>query len=190
MHLNPSTNDFRPWLVPSTVGVVAVVHLFAHLADAPKPALQDSIFRCATADTPHAATVKIGVLQNDESTLLSGAAMAAIGATGLKRLKDFFDLQAGWDGRASKPISLQSVDVFSRFFEDTGLRPERLGIFMSSQGNVVVNWPDPGGELIELEFQPAGIEYFFERSDEEGFVPRSDLGFSMLHSKLTKATDA
>ena len=200
MHLTLSMNDRPQYRVTGsfagTVGssMIAIAHLLAIPADAAevqRPAPRGAIVvGCKTSDTQQSSTVKVGLLQEDVSTLISDAANAAVGTAGLKRLGNFFRLQAGWDGRASKPIDLNSVAVFSSFFAETGLRPDQLGVFMSAQGNVVVNWPDQAGQLIELEFHSSGVDYFIERSGEEGTVKSSDFGFSKLLNRVAGFVEA
>jgi len=138
----------------------------------------------ATPDTQQFSVVKAGLLHGDESTLISDAAKAAVGLAGLNRLQTFFQLQAGWDGPSSKPLDLSSIETFSDFFSRTRLRPEGLGVFMSAQGNLVVNWPDSDNKLIELEFHSTDIDYYVERSGEEGTVVRDEIGVNDLLGKL------
>ena len=61
---------------------------------------------------------------------------------------------------------------------------------MSAQGNVVVNWPDQADQLIELEFHSSGVEYFIERSGEEGTVKRGDVGFTKLLNRVAEIVEA
>lgn len=200
MHLTLSMNDRPQYRVTGsfsgTVGssIIAIAHLLAIpavAAEGQRPALRGAIVvGCKTSDTQQSSTVKVGLLQEDVSTLISDAANAAVGTAGLKRLGNFFRLQAGWDGRASKPIDLNSVAVFSSFFAETGLRPDQLGVFMSAQGNVVVNWPDQAGQLIELEFHSSGVDYFIERSGEEGTDKRGDFGFRKLLNRVAEFVEA
>ncbi|HVK54061.1 MAG TPA: hypothetical protein VM532_03435 [Burkholderiales bacterium] len=187
-----------PGLFYGTVGssMIAIAHLLAiPMANAAEAQRSTSrgviIVECATAtsNTQQSSTIKVGLLQEDVSTLISDAAKAAIGTTGLKRLENFFRLQAGWDGKGSKPIELKSVEVFSSFFAETGLRPNQLGVFMSAQGNVVVNWLDQEGQLVELEFLPSGVEYFIAKSGEEG-TTMGDIGFSKLLNRLAEPVEA
>lgn len=200
MNLTQFTTDrpeYRgPGFFHGTVGtsMIAMAQLLTPIASAAviqRPALRGVVVtECATSDTQQSSTIKGGLLKEHVSTLISDAATVAIGAAGLRRLENFFRLQAGWDGKFSKPIALNSVMVFSSFFAETGLRPDRLGVFMSSQGNVVVNWPDPDNQLIELEFTPSGVEYFIEKDEEEGIVPKGHFGFSKLVKRLEEAVEA
>lgn len=193
MHLTLSTSDRTQYRMPGqlsgTVGSLMIA--FANLpAVAVQPAQAAprgfTVVNCATSDTQQSSTVKVGLLQDDETTLISGPAKDVIGPNGLKRLKSFFRLQAGWDGTVSKPIDLNSVAVFSRFFAETRLNPERLGVFMSARGNVVVNWLEQDGQLIELEFHSDGVDYFIESAGDEGTVANGDVGFSKLFQLVSE----
>ena len=183
-----SSTQYQASGLPSTVGgtvIIAVAQLLGMpLTHAMEPQEHQTISRTysyyGTPDTQHSSKVEVGLLQDQSSALISDAAKAAIGSEGYKRLENFFRLSGGWDGSASKPIDLNSVGVFSKFFAETAICPNQLGVFMSSQGNVVVNWQDQDNQLVELEFLPSGIEYFIERSGEEGTVPAGDIGFTKL----------
>lgn len=174
-------------LFASTAGIFVLAAPFplAHTADAQQPCAPYGIKIVATADTHQSSTIKPGLLQEHVSTLISERATVAVGAAGLKRLESFLQLRPGWDGNHSKPVDLQSVETFSNFFSSTGLRPNKLGVFMSAQGNVVVNWPDQNGSLVELEFQPSGVEYFIEKTGDEDLVTSDGVGFHKLATKLS-----
>ncbi|KAB0575358.1 hypothetical protein F7Q92_18610 [Ideonella dechloratans] len=200
MHLTLSTSDRQygmpPGRLPGTVGSlkIAFSNLPAASAAANQPAQavprSVTVVNRITSDTQQSSIVKSGLLQDDQTTLISPPAKDAIGANGLRRLEAFFHLQAGWDGTASKPIDLNSVVVFSRFFEETRLNPKRLGVFMSARGNVVVNWPEQDGQLVELEFHSSGVDYFIESSGDEGTVANSDIGFSKLFQLISESVTA
>ena len=98
---------------------------------------------------------------------LSATARLALGEKGVKRLEQFVRLRINWDGQGSHTLSEASVTCFSQFLHDTNLRPDGMAVFMSTEGNVVINWLDDGA-LIELEFATEGVQYYFERTGEEG----------------------
>lgn len=193
MHWTPFMSD-RPqvWtlgFLPSTVGMLAIAPLLAipmsGVADTHPPRAHGvTVVDLATSATHRSSTLKSGLLREDISTLISNRAKSALGSTGVHRLQNFLRLQAGWDGQSSKPIDLRSVAAFSDFFAETGLQPDQLGVFMSAQGNVVVNWPDRDGQLVELEFQSSELEYFIERNEEEGSIPNSSIEHRKLLERL------
>jgi hypothetical protein len=181
-------------LLSSTVGtsVIAMAQVFGiptH-ADEAQPSTKRNLYltACQMPDTK-LSTVTMVQPYADVSMLLSDAAASSIGAGGLKRLKDFLQLEAGWDGRGSKAMDLKSVAVFSRFFSESGLIPQHIGIFMSAQGNVVVNWPDQSNQLIELEFHPSSVDYFIERNGLEGTVAVGDIGFTKLSNLVAEPVE-
>ena len=196
MHLTQSISNSQPTyymsgLLSGTVGMLVIVNVLTspinNKAEIRLHAMHRDLDQgYVTPDTQQLSMIKVGLLQANDSTLIGDAARSVIGTAGLTRLQSFFQLQGGWDGKSSKPIDLKSVEVFSSFFSDTGLRPKQLGIFMSAQGNVVVNWPDQDNRLVELEFLPNGVDYFIESSGEEGTVPKGDIGFSKLMIRLAK----
>lgn len=195
MRLNPSINSQPTYsmagLLSGTVGMLVIVNVLTSPIENKAEIRLHAMHRdlnpeYLTPDTQQLSTIKVGLLQANDSTLIGEEARSVIGAAGLKRLQSFLRLQSGWDGKSSKPINLKSVEVFSSFFADSGLRPKKLGIFMSAQGNVVVNWPDQDDWLVELEFLPNGVDYFMESSGEEGTVPKGDIGFSKLMLRLAK----
>lgn len=118
--------------------------------------------------------------------LLGSASKEALGAHGVQRLCDFTLCQAGWDGPNSKPLDLTSVIAFSRFVDETNLRPKGLAVFMSALGNVVVNWLEASGDMVELEFSEEGIHYFIESTSNEGVMPHGDVGTSKLYNLLVE----
>ncbi|WP_068857468.1 hypothetical protein [Perlucidibaca aquatica] len=145
--------------------------------------LQNPVFtEYATSDTWQSSVVKPGPV----SMLLSDAAKRVIGEAGLMRLRDFIQLQAGWDGRASRPLNLSSVTAFSAFFDKTRFFPAKMGIFMSAQGNVVVNWPDAAGKLVELEFNSLRVDYFIESSGVEESVAMGASGFNQILDEIKR----
>lgn len=119
----------------------------------------------------------------DEAQLSLPARMS-LGVEGLTRLGRFRELQDGWDQRGAKALNADSVTAFSDFFRDTALQPADMGVFMSHAGNVVVSWTVTGLGLVELEFRSDRIDYFFDWNEEEGWVPRDDVGVSRLFGKL------
>lgn len=198
MNLAQFTNDRPPYSMQRglsvTVGssIIVGLALLAGPADAAATAHRESFSPFSipfeATDTQQSSAIRVGVLHESASTLISDAARAAVGTAGLKRLESFFQLKSGWDGVGSKPINLNSIASFSNFFDETGLRPEGLGVFMSAQGNVVVNWLDKHRQLVELEFSPSGLDYFIEENGEEGTLTK-DMRFGQLLSRITERVE-
>ncbi len=185
MHSNLSISNRGAF---STLGssIVAMASFLAVPSASAAPQyidLQNPVFtEYATSDTWQSSVVKPGPV----SMLLSDAAKRVIGEAGLMRLRDFIQLQAGWDGRASRPLNLSSVTAFSAFFDKTRFFPAKMGIFMSAQGNVVVNWPDAAGKLVELEFNSLRVDYFIESSGVEESVAMGASGFNQILDEIKR----
>lgn len=109
------------------------------------------------------------------------AAAVAIGSRGVDRLLGFKSLAPGWDGEDSHALSLQSLQRFSEFFSASQLTSLGVAVFMSHAGNVVINWHDGKGRLIEIEFFPKKIEYFVESSALDDSVLISEDGMSRVY---------
>lgn len=116
--------------------------------------------------------------------LLGTTSRGALGANGIQRLEDFTRFDAGWDTPGSQPLDIKSVVSFAKFFDETSLHPTGMSVFMSSSGNVVANWLEAFGQMIELEFSPDGIHYFIESASDEGVHPNDDVGRSRLYNLL------
>jgi hypothetical protein len=125
-------------------------------------------------------TGALATVTQSVQNLLGATAREALGKNGIERLEQFARLDAGWDTPTSKPLNIASVISCARFFEETGLCPVGLSVFMSSGGNVVINWLDNSGQLVELEFDSGHIHYFLESESDEGSLPNNDLGLSQL----------
>lgn len=135
------------------------------------------------------ASLQTRVSQSDISSIVNDAAQAVVGPRGMKRLTDFGNLDSGWDGANGRRLDIHSVERFSHFFAETNFCPNDACIFMSRDGNVVVNWLDPasaGQDIIELEFCVDGIDYFIEASGEEGSVPFEPYGFQLLVEHINR----
>lgn len=100
------------------------------------------------------------------SALLNDASKSALGAGGVARLSDFENLASGWDGLDAAKLSFKSFETFNYFFALTNLKPPRMGAFMSSEGNLIVNWVDQFGKIIELEFLEDCVSVYSELSDD------------------------
>ncbi len=177
------TGGGAAFVILACLGTNAAVSAMAHSSAMPMGAILVGRHLDITPSTRTA-----GMITGAFPEYLGGAARSVLGEHGLGRLQQFASLRAGWDSATSKPLDLQSVFAFSRFFESTGLHPDGLAVFMSSRGNVVVNWLASDNQMIELEFSAMdGIYYFIESTSEEGVISNSDIGFSQLYRKISPA---
>lgn len=113
---------------------------------------------------------------------ISEAIKSALGEYNVARLREFAKLSFGWDSGRGQPLSLSSLKSASQFLSDTGFRPDNPSVFMSADGNVVLNWLDRSNmsSIIELEFTGGEINYYIEKTDEEGSVVTNRYGFRQL----------
>jgi hypothetical protein len=61
---------------------------------------------------------------------------------------------------------------------------------MSRAGNVIINWHQPAGQLVELEFGRSHIEYYLESSGEEGEIAFNSDDATKLVGKINSLSAA
>jgi hypothetical protein len=114
---------------------------------------------------------------------LSGATKEALGIQGTQRLLSFAELGAGWDGGSGNLLQLSSLARMDEFFGSYDIRPAGLGVFMSQDGDLIVNWLDAQGFIVELEFSSSKVAAFFEATEESMVMEKID---SRLIERLSK----
>lgn len=91
----------------------------------------------------------------------------ALGGGGLSRLEAFAKLQPGWDDGDGLGLQVDSLGMMNRFWVKTqNAMPQRLGLFMSQDGNLLANWPDSSGRIVEIEFFADRLSVFSEASGQ------------------------
>lgn len=126
----------------------------------------------------------VGTYLVEGNSCLGDEARSAVGNDGMARLESFRRLRFDWDRQGASPLDDSSARALSEFFRVTKLTPKRLGLFMSPCGQLITNWEDVDGNLVELEFLSGRVMYFIERTGEEGQVTRDDIGISSLLTRL------
>lgn len=126
------------------------------------------------------ASIQLPLFKESLSKLLSTEAKRVIGEYGLRRLEHFGEYLTGWDSGLGSPIDRRSLTNFSEFLRATKLKPQNAAIFMSHDGELMLNWERSNGDVIELTFAPDSVGYYFESTDEEGSVSNSDAAVEML----------
>ena len=116
-----------------------------------------------------------------DSIGISASAEAAIGWSGVTRLTGFRRLAPGWDGGDSRTLDVHSLKRLSEFFSRFQLQSRDIAIFMSHAGNVVINWHDLRGGLVEIEFFPSRMEYFVETSNLDDSTSLEEDGMSRVY---------
>lgn len=100
-----------------------------------------------------------------------------LGARGWGRVHQFrYYYGQGW-GEASRPaLSPKALDAFFRFLEDVNFPAGRQpSVFLTDEGGLEVVWEDAAGQSVQVDFRPAGIEYYRAAPNEEGAAPFSDV---------------
>lgn len=95
-----------------------------------------------------------------DSTLDTEYLKGVLGDNNYQRLLSFYNYGTGWNGKGSRPIGNSSVllmqDYFRKFYPITYNAPDSktnsMSIFMSNDGNMILNWKDNKDNLQELEF--------------------------------------
>lgn len=91
-----------------------------------------------------------------------------------ERFRKFTEYSDGWDGKGSRGLSLVSLKSLTKFISKYRLNRDDVGIFMSSQGNLILNWPVNNDGLAEVEFHGDKLEFYFEANDHGEVLSLSD----------------
>jgi hypothetical protein len=101
-----------------------------------------------------------------------------IGDSGVGRFEQFTLLTRGWDGGEGEELSPYSVGAFLHFtriyqelFEEVS-----PSIFITTNGNIQINWEDDSDNVVEIEFFLDYVEYYIEAHDLEDSLPLNNLG--------------
>ncbi len=94
-----------------------------------------------------------------------------IGLHAANRLKRFASYKNGWDSGSGKSLSSDSLHSLEKFLNAVSDCSDGFAIFMSPQGNVILNWYDKANKLIEIEFLKDIIFCYFEATEEEVEIP-------------------
>jgi hypothetical protein len=95
----------------------------------------------------------------------------AIDSNAAHRLDMFIDYRPGWDHGSGKALSIGSLNALRRFIDAESLDERDASLFMSHDGNVVLNWRSRRGHLIEVEFLPDSVVIFSAADDVERELP-------------------
>lgn len=102
--------------------------------------------------------------------LLADQTKTALLGNGLARLREFSQLPHGWDGGSGEPMKLASLGQLNNFFYSTGFLRQNLGLFMSQEGNLIINWLDDMEAVVEIEFLAEEASIFLERTGRSHLV--------------------
>lgn len=132
------------------------------------------------------------VIEIEQQTLPSnekydfGFARRVLDEDSIERLERFSSLTTGWYLGSGKSLQDDSLIGFKNFVLAAAqiLNLTNSSVFFVTEGNLQLSWNDDEGGCIELEFQPSGLEYYFEKTDEEGKSSYSEL--ANLIEKISK----
>lgn len=95
-----------------------------------------------------------------------------LGPRAWRRLYQFRHLyEAGWGGGTGRMLSPRALEVLYRFIEQPAFAPLlEPSLFLTDEGHLELCWDDKTRGAVQIEFTPAGAEYYFERTAEEGFI--------------------
>lgn len=84
---------------------------------------------------------------------------------------------SGWGDGSGKPLSPRALESFYRFVAVAKLPQSRApSVFLTDEGTLELCWEDEQGKAIQIEFTPAGAEYYREASGEERVLSLEQLG--------------
>ena len=96
------------------------------------------------------------------------------GDNAARRLGMLFSCKSGWDGRQAQALQLSSVRTALSFLAKFDLRGEEVGVFLSFDGLLVLNWPVEAG-IFEVTFGDGFVSVFVDgMEDAEDFCLSSE----------------
>lgn len=98
------------------------------------------------------------------------AAREKLGEHAAYRLERFMTYQEGWDSGRGGQLQLGSLEGLTKLLAMVDLGNRDAAIFMSPDGNVVVNWHRNQGSLLEIEIFQDTILCFDEAEDSEAYL--------------------
>lgn len=103
-----------------------------------------------------------------------------IGLHAANRLKKFTSYRNGWDSGSGKSLSNDSLRSLETFLSVVPDCSEGFAIFMSPQGNLILNWYDKANKLIEIEFLKNIVSCYIEATEKEIEIPVNESAIKSL----------
>jgi hypothetical protein len=100
------------------------------------------------------------------------------------RLHELVAVEAGWDGGDAEPMSIESLATMETFFKKTGRFADDTGLFLGYDGEILINWTDSSGAMIDMAFLDGFAEIFTD-SDEARYSIEDPELYSRLLNKHT-----
>lgn len=109
-----------------------------------------------------------------------------LGTNGLERILAFKKLARGWDCGRGEPLSVASLSSLEILLAaNEQLSDAHPSVFLTTLGNVQIEWSDSRGRAYEIECFANRYEYYFESLGTEGSVSSEE--FSRLTSMIQEA---
>lgn len=96
---------------------------------------------------------------------------AKLDAQAAKRLKRLATFADGWDQGQGQALTEDSLLGLERLLELADFRGLDVALFLSRDGQLLLNWPDAQNELVELEVARNCLMVFIGANGEEFEVP-------------------
>ncbi|WP_440780180.1 hypothetical protein ACTACN_04800 [Pseudomonas syringae] len=120
----------------------------------------------------------------DEIRAITARAYSSIFAMRLdahsaSRVAMLVDCQAGWDGVDAKPLDIASLQAATIFVIAHKLQDRSVGIFMSTEGEMILNWHGQDELLVELTFAEHEIAMYVDGMDDRVLFSAQDPAFEV-----------
>ncbi|MEE5061145.1 hypothetical protein V2J93_20355 [Pseudomonas alliivorans] len=91
--------------------------------------------------------------------------------------------KAGWDGYDAKPLDIASLQAATIFVIAHKLRERSVGIFMNTEGEMILNWHGQDGLLVELTFAEHEVAMYVDGMDDRVLFSAQDAAFEIEIAK-------
>lgn len=107
-----------------------------------------------------------------------------LGEHAAERLNMLFGCRNNWDGQGALEMDLASLNIASHFISIYDLRNKEVGVFMNTDGSLILNWPTKDGKgIVEIEFMSDGYSCFESGMDDSIFFDFDDQNFEAFIEK-------
>ncbi|WP_341522177.1 hypothetical protein AABC73_01650 [Pseudomonas sp. G.S.17] len=112
---------------------------------------------------------------------------SSLGAEVAARLRALADTDAGWDGSDAEAMSLDSLSSLETFFRTAGRFSDDIGFFLGYEGEILINWEDRTGSLIDMSFFDGYAEISSDLEDRRFAIHDPDLYHRFANKNLIQA---
>ncbi|MNO47473.1 hypothetical protein D3C76_377890 [compost metagenome] len=95
------------------------------------------------------------------------------------RVAMLLQCKEGWDGYSAKPLDHSSLQAATFFLlENGGLAEKAVGVFMNSDGELILNWPINANDIVELTFSAREVSIYVDGMDDRVVYAADDPNFT------------